>query len=179
MSWQLDDVHSQIGFSVKHMMVSTVRGRFKSYRGNLAIDPVDFTRSKFDGEIDVASIDTGDGQRDEHLRSGDFFEAAKYPTIAFKSTGIEPGADGEYVVHGDLTMRGVTRPIDLQVEFHGTSKNHHGKTVAGITAHGTVHRKEFGVNYNALLEAGGVAISEVVKIEIDAEAVAGEASQAA
>jgi polyisoprenoid-binding protein YceI len=179
MTWQLDDIHSQIGFSVKHMMVSTVRGRFKSYRGALAIDPADFARSTFEGEIDVASVDTGNAQRDDHLRTGDFFDAANHPTIRFKSTGIEPSGGGEYVVRGDLTMRGVTRPVELQVEFHGTSKNHHGKTVAGITARGAIHRKDFGVNYNALLEAGGVAISEVVKVEIDAEAVADEASRAA
>jgi polyisoprenoid-binding protein YceI len=179
MDWQLDNVHSHVGFSVKHMMVSTVRGQFKGYRGTPAIDPADFTRSTFAGEIDVVSIDTGNAQRDDHLRTGDFFDAANHPKITFKSSRIEPKGDGEYIVHGDLTMRGVTRPIALAVEFHGTSKNHLGKTVAGLTARGVIQRKDFGVNYNAVLEAGGVAISDAVKIELDAEFMAVETTAAA
>jgi polyisoprenoid-binding protein YceI len=175
MSWQLDNVHTHVGFSVRHMMVTTVRGQFRSYRGTVAIDPTDFTRSTFAGEIDVASIDTGNAQRDDHLRTSDFFDAPTYPTIAFTSTRIEAAGDGAFVVHGDLTMRGVTRPIALDVEYHGTSKNPWGKVVAGLSARATVNRKDFGVNYNALLEAGGVAISEKVKIEIDVEAGAPEA----
>ena len=105
MTWLIDDTHTHLGFSVKHMMVSTVRGQFKQYRGTLALDPADFTRSSFEGEIDVASIDTGNGQRDDHLRTSDFFDAANHPNISFKSTKIEAkagGADGEYVVRGDL-----------------------------------------------------------------------------
>jgi polyisoprenoid-binding protein YceI len=182
MTWLIDDVHTHIGFSVKHMMVSTVRGQFKQYRGKLALDPADFTRSRFDGEIDVASIDTGNGQRDDHLRTSDFFDAANHPTIAFKSTKIEPkdgGAGVEYVVHGDLTIRGVTRPVALEVEYFGTSKNPWGKTVAGLSARATINRKDFGVSYNALLETGGVAVGEKVKIEVEAELVAAESTQAA
>ena len=119
MAWTIDTIHSHVSFSVKHMMVATVRGKFNAYRGTARLDPKDFTRSTFEGEIDVASIDTGNPQRDEHLRSGDFFEAATYPKITFKSTRIEPKDEaGEYVVHGVLTMRGVTRPVALDVEFH-------------------------------------------------------------
>lgn len=172
--WQIDAVHTHIGFSVKHMMVSTVRGQFKAYRGTVSLDAQDFTRSTFEGEIDVASIDTGVGQRDEHLRTSDFFDIATHPKILFKSSSIEAKGDGEFVVHGDITIRGVTKPVALEVEFHGLSKDPYGKTVAGLSARTTINRKDFGVSYNALLEAGGVAISEKVKIEVDAELVASQ-----
>lgn len=176
MSWLIDDVHTHVGFSVKHMMVTTVRGQFKQYRGVMKLDPAEFTRSTFEGEIDVASIDTGNSQRDEHLRTGDFFDAPSHPKITFKSTRIEPKGGGEYVVQGDLTIRGVTKPVALDVELHGTSKNPWGKTVAGLSARATINRKDFGVSYNAVLDAGGVAVGEKVKIEIDAELVAPEAA---
>ena len=172
MSWSIDPVHTHVSFSARHMMVTTVRGQFKQYRGTVNFDPADFTRSSFEGEIDVASIDTGNAQRDDHLRTSDFFDAPSHPKITFKSTRIEPKGDGEYIVHGDITIRGVTKPLALEVEFHGVSKNPWGQTVAGLSAHASVNRKDFGVNYNAVLEAGGVAISEKVKIEIDAELVA-------
>ncbi|HEU4533016.1 MAG TPA: YceI family protein [Polyangiaceae bacterium] len=174
MSWLLDSVHSHVGFSVKHMMVATVRGSFKSYRGDLRIDPKDFTRSTFTGEIDVTSIDTGNADRDAHLRAGDFFDAANHPKITFKSTGIEAKGEGEYAVRGDLTIRGVTKPVTLDVEFQGTSKNPYGKTVTGIGVRGTINRKDFGVSFNAALETGGVAVGDKVKIEIDVEAVLAE-----
>jgi polyisoprenoid-binding protein YceI len=174
MSWHIDDVHTHISFSVRHMMVTTVRGQFKKYRGTAALDPDDFTKSVFEGEIDVASIDTGNAQRDDHLRTSDFFDAPNHPTITFKSQRIESKGDGEYVVHGDLTIRGVTKPVALDVEFLGTSKNPWGKTVAGVSVRASIDRKDFGVSYNAVLEAGGVAVGEKVKIEIDAELVAPE-----
>jgi polyisoprenoid-binding protein YceI len=175
MSWLIDDVHTHLGFSVRHMMVTTVRGQFKQYRGTVDIDPADFARSTFEGEVDVASIETGNAQRDDHLRTNDFFDAPNHPKIRFKSTRIESKGDNQYVVHGDITIRGVTKPVSFDVEFLGTSKNPWGKTVAGLSARATVNRKEFGVNYNAVLEAGGVAVGEKVKIEIDAELVAPEA----
>jgi len=172
MAWQIDTVHTHVGFSVKHMMVSTVRGQFKQYSGSLNIDAADFTKSKFEGEVDVASIDTGNSQRDDHLRSGDFFDAANQPKIKFSSTKIESKGDGEFLVHGDLTIRGTTLPIALEVEYHGTSKNPWGKTVTGFSAKSTVNRKDYGLAWNALLETGGVAVSDKVKIEIEVEAVA-------
>lgn len=179
MAWQIDEVHTHISFSARHMMVSNVRGQFRKYRGTVELDAADFTRSKFEGEVDIASVDTGNSQRDDHLRTSDFFDAPHHPKMTFKSTRIEPKGDSEYVVHGDLTIRGVTKPIALDVEFHGVSKNPWGKTVTGVSARGTVNRKDWGVNYNALLETGGVAVSEKVKIEIDAEFVAAEGSVAA
>ncbi len=179
MPWNLDPVHTHIGFSVKHMMVTTVRGQFREYRGTVRLDPKDFARSSFEGEIDVASIDTGVVDRDNHLRSNDFFDAPNHPKIKFKSSRIEPKGEGEFVVHGDITIRGVTKPIALDVEFHGTSKNPYGKTVAGLTASGTVNRKDFGVAFNALLETGGVAVGEKVKLEVEVELVYAEEAVAA
>jgi polyisoprenoid-binding protein YceI len=169
MAWTIDKVHTHVGFSVKHMMVTTVRGQFRDYRGTARLDPKDFTRSSFEGEIDVASVDTGVVDRDNHLRTNDFFDAPNHPKIAFKSSRIEKKSDGEYVVHGDITIRGITKPLALDVEFHGTSKNPYGKTVAGISASGTLNRKDFGVNFNALLETGGVAVGEKVKLEVEVE----------
>lgn len=174
MSWNLDHVHTHIGFSVKHMMVTTVRGQFREYRGTVRLDPKDFTRSSFEGEIDVASIDTGVTDRDNHLRSNDFLDVPNHPKIAFKSKRIEAKGGTEYVVHGDVTIRGVTKPIALEVEFHGTGKNPYGKTVGGLTATATINRKDFGVNFNAPLETGGVLIGEKVKVEIEAELVYAE-----
>ncbi len=171
MAWVLDTVHTHVGFSVKHMMVATARGQFKAYSGTLRLDEKDFAKSQFEGEIDVASVDTGNADRDNHLRTNDFFDAPNHPKITFKSTKIEPKSEGEFVVHGDLTIRGVTKNIALDVEFSGTSKNPYGKTVAGFSAHTTINRKDFGVSFNAVLETGGIAVSEKVKIEIEVEAV--------
>jgi len=140
MAWQIDATHSHVGFSVKHMMVSTVRGQFKQYTGTLHIDGADFSRSKFEGEVDVASIDTGNSQRDDHLRSGDFFDAGNHPKIKFASTRIESKGDGEFIVHGDLTIRGTTLPVALDVEYQGTGKNPWGKTVTGFSAKTTIFR---------------------------------------
>jgi polyisoprenoid-binding protein YceI len=171
MSWKIDNVHSHVSFSVKHMMVTTVRGKFNDYRGTVRLDPKDFTRSQFEGEIDVASVDTGNVDRDNHLRTNDFFDAPNHPKITFKSSRIEAKGEGEYVVHGDLTIRGVTKPVALDVEFRGTSKSPYGQTIAGIGVLGTINRKDFGVNFNAILETGGVAVSEKVKLELDIEAI--------
>ncbi len=170
MSWQLDTVHSHVGFSVKHLMVATARGTFKTYSGSVKLDPKDFTRSVFQGEIDVASIDTGNADRDNHLRANDFFDVANHPKITFKSAKIELKSEGEYVVHGDLTIRGVTRPVALDVEFVGTSKSLYGQTVAGFGIRGTINRKEFGISFNAALETGGFALGDKVKLELDIEA---------
>jgi polyisoprenoid-binding protein YceI len=169
MIWTVDPVHSHVGFSVRHMMVTTVRGSFTSFRGTLDLDPDDFTKSRIEGEIDVESVDTKNADRDKHLRTGDFFDVANHPKITFRSTRIEPKGDG-YVVHGDLTIRGVTQPVALEAEYSGTSKNPYGQIVAGVSASGSINRRDFGVQYNALLETGGVAVSEKVKLEIEVQA---------
>jgi len=169
MTWTLDTVHTHVGFAVKHMMVSTARGQFKSYTGTFNLDPTDFTKSSVEGEIDVASIDTNNPDRDNHLRTNDFFDVANHPKILFKSTGIKSKGEGEYVVTGDLTIRGVTKSVDLDVEFGGVAKSPYGFQVAGITARGTIDRKDFGVSFSAPLETGGLLLADKVKIEIEAE----------
>lgn len=169
MSLTVDPVHSHVGFSVRHMMVTTVRGKFTAYRGTLDLDPADFTRSRVEGEIDVASIDTGNPDRDNHLRSADFFDAANHPKITFKSTSIARDGDG-YKVTGDLSIHGHTHSVTLDVEHAGTSKNPWGQTVTGVSATGSINRKDFGLVWNAVLETGGVAVSEKVKVEIEVQA---------
>ncbi|HEY9900554.1 MAG TPA: YceI family protein [Pantanalinema sp.] len=171
MPWAIDPLHTHVGFSVKHMMVSTVRGQFKTFNGTLHLDDQDFTRSTVTGEIEVASIDTGNADRDAHLRNNDFFDAPNHPTIGFKSTRIEAKGDDAYLVHGDITIRGVTKEIALEVEHAGFNKNPWGQTVTGFSATTTLNRKDFGLNYNAVLELGGVAVGEKVKLELDIEAV--------
>ncbi|MEO6951531.1 MAG: YceI family protein [Polyangia bacterium] len=171
MTWTVDSVHSHVGFSVRHMMVTTVRGQFHTYSGEAALDPADFTRSTFAGEIDVVSIDTASTDRDNHLRTGDFFDAARFPKIAFKSTSITKQSDGEYKVKGDLTIRGIAKPIELDVEFAGTNKNPYGKTVAGLSARGSISRKDYGMEFNAVLDAGGLMVGDQVKLELDVELV--------
>lgn len=169
MTWTLDTVHTHVGFAVKHMMVSTARGQFKSYTGSFHLDPTDFTKSTVEGEVDVVSIDTNNADRDNHLRTNDFFDVANHPKILFKSTAIKAKGEGEYVVTGDLTIRGVTRSVDLDVEFGGVAKSPYGFQVAGLTARGTIDRKDFGVNFSAPLETGGLLLADKVKIEIEAE----------
>jgi polyisoprenoid-binding protein YceI len=171
MAWTIDPTHSHVGFSVKHMMVTTVRGQFKTYSGNVQLDTEDFTRSRFEGSVEVSSIDTGNADRDNHLRNNDFFDAPNHPQITFRSTGVERRSDSDYVVRGDITIRGITKPVALDVEYHGTSKNPYGKTVAGWSARGSLQRKDFGVSFNAVLETGGVAVADKVTLELDLQAV--------
>ena len=169
MVWIVDGTHSHVGFSVRHMMVTTVRGQFTKYTGTLNLDPANFAASTIEGEIDVASVDTANADRDNHLRANDFFDAPNHPKITFKSTKIEAKGD-EFVVTGDLTIRGVTKPVDFEVEFFGTSKNPYGQTVAGFSAKSTINRKDFGVSFHSVLETGGVAVSDKVKLELDIQA---------
>ncbi|MBL9038077.1 MAG: polyisoprenoid-binding protein [Archangium sp.] len=170
MAWNIDPVHTHVGFSVKHLMVSTVRGQFKKYAGTLNLDPKDFTKSSFAAQIDVASIDTENKDRDAHLRTNDFFDAANHPLITFTSTRIEAKGGSEYTMWGDLTIRGVTKEVPLAVEFNGTAKSPFGTTVFGLSARGSVIRKDFGVSFNAALETGGVVVGDKVNLEIELEA---------
>jgi polyisoprenoid-binding protein YceI len=176
--WLLDKAHTRVGFAVKHMIVTTLRGHFKSYTGTLQLDTQDFTRSSFAGDIDVASIDTGSADRDGHLRTNDFLAVARYPKMTFASTHVSARRSGEYLVHGQLTIRGVTRSVALEVAYPGTSKSPDGKTVANLSVRGTVKRKDFGVTFNALLEAGGLSVGDTVKIELEVRAMLDEAASA-
>ena len=170
--YDLDTVHSHIDFSVRHLVVSKVKGRFKTWTGSLELDEENLTNSKVSVEIDVASVDTNEPQRDGHLRTGDFFEAEKHPKITFKSTSIAKKGESELAVTGDLTIKGHTHPVVLDVEFGGTVKDPWGKRRAGFTATTTIERKDFGLTFNQTLDHGGVAIGEKVTISLDIEATA-------
>jgi polyisoprenoid-binding protein YceI len=170
--WQIDPAHTTIVFSVKHMMVTTVRGNFEKASGKVMVDDKDITKSTVEVTIDAASIDTGEPKRDGHLKSPDFFDVAKYPQIKFVSTKIKKAGKDKLSVTGDLTMKGVTKPVTLAVD--GPSKpikGMDGKNVRGLSATGMINRKDFGLNWNMALEAGGVLVAEEVKMQIDAELI--------
>lgn len=170
MAWEIDAAHSQITFAVKHMMISTVRGNFKVFGGKLHIDPDNAQNSYVDATADAASVDTRDANRDAHLRSPDFFDAEQFPVIAFKSKKIEGVGGSDYMVTGDLTMHGVTKEVTFKAVYGGQLKDPWGATRAGLNVSGSINRKDWGLNWNSVLEAGGVMVSEEVKIEMELEA---------
>jgi polyisoprenoid-binding protein YceI len=169
MAWQLDKAHTQIAFAVKHMMVSTVRGQFKNFSGTVELDEQHPERSRVEVTIDPTSIDTGDERRDGHLRTADFFEVEKHPEIRFVSTHVERASDDEYRVTGALSMRGVTRPVTLDVTLEGQSRDMQGQRRAGFSLHGAINRKDYGLTWNVALEQGGVLVGDKVQLVIDAE----------
>lgn len=168
--WQIDPAHTQVEFAVKHMMISTVKGRFARVSGSIHLDDANPARSSVEATIDAASIDTRVDQRDAHLRSADFLEAERYPAITFHSTRVEPQGEGRAKVTGDLTIRGVTRTITLDVNEEGRLKDPYGNDRIGFSATGKLDRREFGLTWNQALEAGGVLVGNEVKITIDVEA---------
>lgn len=167
--WTIDPSHTHVGFTVRHMMIAKVRGSFSDVSGEVEIadDPL---QSKVSVDVQLESIDTGDADRDNHLRTNDFFDIANHPTMTFRSTRVEADGD-DYIVHGDLTIRGVTNPVALEVEFDGTSKDPWGGTRAGFSAETEINRKDWGMEWNTPLEAGGVMLGDKVKIEIDVQLV--------
>ena len=179
MSWEIDATHSQATFSVKHMMISTVRGHFEVLSGKLHIDEEHPDNSWVEAEVDAASINTRDARRDGHLRSPDFFDVEKYPKITFKSTKVTPTGNNEYRVTGNLTMHGVTKEETFHADYSGQVKDLYGLQRAAFTVKGKINRKDFGLNWNVGLEAGGVLVGEDVNIEIDLAAVQKAAVQEA
>lgn len=165
----VDQAHTTIGFEVKHMMVSKVKGQFESYTAEVeAADLTDLTTASIAFKIDVASINTRNADRDNHLKTGDFFDAESFPTIDFVSTGITKDGD-DYEVTGDLTIKGVTKQVTLEVEYNGKGVNPWGVEVYGFEAEAKINREEFGLTYNAALETGGVLIGKDVKLKIELE----------
>ncbi|MGO9334842.1 MAG: YceI family protein [Acidimicrobiales bacterium] len=166
----LDKSHTQVGFVARHLMVSKVRGRFSDYEGTLVVadDPAE---SSVEVTIQAASINTNDEGRDNHVRTNDFLSVDEFPTLTFRSTKVDLGSKGDWKVNGDLTVRGVTRPIVLDVEFEGVIQDPWGNQRLGFTASGEIDRNDFGVSFNAALETGGFVVSPKVKLEIEAEAV--------
>jgi polyisoprenoid-binding protein YceI len=178
-TWNIDTTHSGVNFSVRHMVIAKVRGRFTRFSGTLTGDASDLTRAKLVAEVDADSIDTNMADRDAHLRSADFFDATSFPKLTFSSTRIERAGDGQYKAHGDLSIRGVTKPVVFDLTVHGQAKDPWGNQRIALTLEGSVDRSEFGLRWNQALETGGVLVGEKVEIEIEAEAVSGAAAQAA
>jgi polyisoprenoid-binding protein YceI len=169
--WNLDPSHSELGFKVRHMMITNVSGTFRKFDAKVETYGDDFTSATIDFTADADSITTGNEDRDKHLKSADFFDAARFPELKFASTKLEKKDDENYVLHGDLTITGVTRPVKVDVEFGGTGKDPWGNERAGFTLTGKISRTDFNLNWNAALETGGVLVGEDVKIVAEIELV--------
>jgi polyisoprenoid-binding protein YceI len=177
-NWTLDTAHSGITFSVRHMVVAKVRGRFADWRGTLELDEADLSRSRVEVEIDAASIDTGNAQRDEHLRSADFLDVQQFPTLRFASQRVEEVGDDRLRVLGELSLHGVTRQVTLDVERGGNAKDPWGNQRAGFAARLSILRSDFGLTWNQALETGGVLVADRIDIELDVQAVLAAARKA-
>jgi polyisoprenoid-binding protein YceI len=170
-TWKIDPAHSSVEFSVRHLMITTVRGRFTGVQGTVVNDSTDPSKSSVEVVIDPATIDTREPQRDAHLRSADFFDVEKFPTLTFRSTGIEGKPGEDFKLKGDLTIHGVTRRVVLDVQSEGQIKDAWGGLRSGFTATTKIKRSDFGLTWNQLLEAGGVTVSDEVKISLDVQVV--------
>jgi polyisoprenoid-binding protein YceI len=169
-TWTVDPVHSSVEFRVKHMMISTVRGRFRDFEGTIEAAP-DYHDSSVRGTVDAASIDTNDDRRDGHLRSADFFDVENYPTISFESTAIEHVDGGNCRVRGNLTMHGEMRSIEVEATVHGVTRDPGGKDRVGAEVRGTISRGDFGLRWQQALETGGVMVADEVRVSADLSAI--------
>lgn len=169
--WSIDPMHSEVQFKVKHLVISTVSGFFKSFEGTVETDSDDFENADISFSIDINSIDTNQTPRDEHLKSAEFFDAATYPHIKFKSTSFKKTDDDEYELKGDLTIKDVTKPVSLNVEFGGSAADFYGNTKAGFEITGKINRKEFGLTWDGVTEAGSVVVGEDIKLTINAQLI--------
>ena len=170
-AWSIDPAHSNVEFSVRHLMIATVRGRFADVAGTVKLDESNPARASVDVTIQAASIDTRAEQRDTHLRSPDFFDVAKYPVITFKSRAVEPKGGDQLKVTGDLTMHGVTRPVTLSATKEGSARDPWGNDRIAFSAIAKLDRKEFGLTWNQALETGGVMVGDDIKITLDVELI--------
>jgi polyisoprenoid-binding protein YceI len=169
--WQMDSSHSGIRFSVRHLVIARVRGQFTRWSGELLVPDADFNRARVSAIVDASSIDTGVADRDAHLRSADFFDVATHPEITFNTVRVEPAGDGRSRLVGNLAIKGVTREVFFDVEHGGTVRDPWGNERAAFSATTSIDRKDFGLTWNQVLEAGGVAVGDRIDIEIDVEAV--------
>ena len=168
--WAVDVAHSSVDFSIKHMMIATVKGAFHQFSADVEADVNDLTTANIGFSVNVASIDTRNGDRDNHLRSGDFFDAENHPEMTFRSTSVKKTGDGEYDVTGDLTIRGTTKAATFAVTYEGSGKDPWGNEKVGFSVKGTILRSDYGLTWNAALETGGVLVGDSVKITLDIEA---------
>ena len=162
--WSLDPTHSEIGFKIKHLMISNVSGNFNKFDVHVETNGDDFANATVTANIDVASINTNNEQRDAHLGNADFFETDKHPNIIFKSTKVEKVDDDTFNLYGDLTIKETTKPVKLSVEYSGIAKDPWGNVKTGFTINGKINRKDWGINYNAVLETGGIMLGEELKV---------------
>lgn len=169
--WKLDALHSDLGFKIRHLMITNVTGYFRDFDVTMQTEGDDLTTARIEARIRIASIDTGNAQRDEHLRNSDFFDAPQFPEMVYTSTSVESKGDDRYLVHGNLTMKGQTHPLTFQVNYNGSQKDHFGNAKAGFEVTGKLNRVLWGVNFNAVLETGGVALSEEVKFNSELQLV--------
>ncbi len=165
-NWTIDTTHSKVGFKVKHMMFTNVSGKFNTYDATIETDDDDFKKVTIAFSADINSVDTNNDDRDNHLKSADFFDGEKFPKLSFKATSLTPKGD-DYELTGDLTIKEVTKTVTLPAEFSGLMKDPWGNTKAGLNVYGKINRKDFGLNWNAALETGGVLVGEEVKFEIE------------
>ena len=168
--WLVDAAHSSIDFAVKHMMIATVKGAFHEFDATVEADLADLTTANIAFSVNVASVDTRNSDRDNHLRSADFFDVENYPQMTFQSTSIKKTGDGDYEVTGDLTIRGTTHPATFEAAFEGQGKDPWGNEKVGFSANGRINRSDYGLTWNAALETGGVLVGDQVKISLDIEA---------
>ena len=168
--WAIDPTHSEIGFKVKHMMFTNVSGKFKTYDATITTDEDTFENVNIEFSADIDSIDTNNADRDNHLKSGDFFDAETHPKLTFKATSLTKKGD-DYALIGDLTLKGVTKSVQLPTEFSGLMKDPWGNTKVGLNISGKINRKDWGLNYNAVLETGGVLIGEDVRLNIELQLI--------
>lgn len=170
-TWSIDPAHSHVEFAVRHMMITTVKGRFGIVQGTVRIDDADHARSEVDIAIDADSIDTREAQRDAHLKSADFFDVEKFPKLTFKSTQVSDVKGDNFKLQGDLTIHGVTRPVTLEVTAEGRGKDPWGGERAGFTARTQIKRSDYGLTWNQALETGGLLVGDDIKINLDVELV--------
>lgn len=163
-SWVIDPTHSEVQFKVKHLVISTVTGAFKSFEGGATSNGEDFDGAEVHFSAEIASIDTNMEARDQHLKSGDFFDAENHPKLSFQSTSLKKKSDEEYALEGNLTIKGVTQPVSLKAEFGGQAKDFYGNLKAGFELSGKISRQAFGLTWNGITEAGSVVVSDEVKI---------------
>lgn len=171
MTWQIDSAHSHIYFTARHMMISKVRGQFESFTGSVNYDEQNPTRTTVDVEVDINSLNTKEEQRDNHLRSADFFDAGNHPTLRFQSTKVEQMDEDTGKLYGNLTIRGVSKPVVLDVEYAGQAKSPWGTVSAGFSGSMTINRKDWGLNWNQALETGGMLVGDKIQIEIELELI--------
>jgi len=169
--WTIDPNHSEVVFKVKHLVISTITGQFKSFEGKIDSDREDFTDAKVTFSADIDSITTGNEQRDGHLKAADFFDAANHGKLSFVSTEVIFKGGSDYIVKGNLTIRGISKPVELKAEYGGIQKDFYGNTVAGFEISGKINRQDFGLTWSAVTETGGIVVSDEVKLQINVELI--------